>query len=277
MTILPTTPKLPDLRPESFKWLFMGDGGMGKSSILASIPKILVIDPDNGTAALPFDYEPIQVRSWTDCTSLAKQIKSAKETDLSVYSWIGLDLLNVTYEFCFNYMCKKLGIDYPPEDFGKTWSMITKEFVNWVRDMGSRLPVIATCHMDFKDITIKGRTFSRAIPSFPGSKATSAFKKVKQYFDIVGYITFDLTVPRESEVKDQRQVVAGDTKLINLPPQQQVEATDTRVIHFQPSQYWDAQDTSRQLPEKVVLPEDWESDWKEIQNAWRYKGGNVGD
>ena len=40
----------------------MGGSGMGKSSLLASIPNILIVDPDNGCAALP-GYV-VQVRNW---------------------------------------------------------------------------------------------------------------------------------------------------------------------------------------------------------------------
>jgi hypothetical protein len=274
--ILPTIPKEPDLRPESFKWLIMGGSGMGKSSILASIPNILIIDPDKGCAALPGYI--VDVKSWQDCINVLKQLQSEK--DLSRYSWLGLDLANVMYEFCYNFMCSKLNMDYPSDleggkARGKGWAMITKEYISWLRAMGNLgLPIIATCHVNMVEIKVKSRSFNRAVVSFPGGSATSTFQKVKESFDIVGYLTFDVKVPvggddAGDKVKlDVRRLVASDTTLIDLPPQQMVEAVDTRVIHFQPSQYWDAQDTSRQLLAKVVLPEDWSQDWSCILEVW---------
>ena len=242
---------------------------MGKSSLLASIPNILIVDPDNGCAALP-GYV-VQVRNWLDCKDL---LKTLQKEDLSMYSWIGLDLLNVMYEFCYNSELKRLGIAYPSDleggkARGKGWAMITKEFISWLRDMGNLgLPLISTCHVNMVQLEVKKREFNKAIPSFPGGSATSTFQKVKEAFDIVGYLTFDVTIPPGGEEKDLRKVLPPDAHTIELSKHQTPELTTIRVIHFQPSQYWDAQDTSRQLPAKVTLPEDWKEDWKTILNSW---------
>lgn len=270
---LPTTPKQPDVSPTAYKWQIMAGSGMGKSSLLASIPNILIVDPDKGCAALP-GYV-VDVANWSDCVALLKVLqREGKEKLQRTYSWIGLDLLNVMYEFCYNFECNRMGVSYPSDleggkARGKGWAIITKTFMSWVRDMGNiGLPLISTCHVNLVEVEIKQRKFNRAVVSFPGGSATSTFQKVKEAFDVVGYLTFDLEVPKEAEEKDARKIVAADATLLNLPKHQQVEATNTRVIHFQPSQYWDAQDTSRQLPAKVILPTDWSQDWSTILNAW---------
>jgi hypothetical protein len=247
---------------------------MGKSSLLASIPNILIVDPDKGCAALPGFV--VDVKDWSDCTSL---LKTLQKEDLSRYSWLGLDLLNVVYEYCYAFECKRLGVVYPSDvdagkGFGKGWAIITKTFISWLRDMGNLgLPLIATCHVNMSLIKVKNREFNRAVPAFPGGSSTSTFQKIKEAFDIVGYLTFDIveTPLSLAEEKDVRKILAGDVELINLPKHQMIELTNTRVIHFQPSQYWDAQDTSRQLPAKVVLPENWEEDWSTILNLWSKK------
>ena len=177
-------------------------------------------------------------------------------------------------------MCSRLSIEYPSDmeggkARGKGWAMITKEFITWLRNMGNLgLPLISTCHVNLVEVKIKSRSFNRAVVSFPGGSATSTFQKIKEAFDIVGYLTFDVKVPvggddAGDKVKlDVRKLVASDTALLDLPSHQQIETSDTRVIHFQPSQYWDSQDTSRQLPAKVTLPDDWSQDWSTIQAAW---------
>ena len=266
---LPTTPQEPNLTPTAFKWLIMSQQGMGKSSLLASIPNILIIDPDNGCQALP-GYV-IQVRNWADCKELLRELQKPKA--LERYSWLGADLLNILYEFAYISECKRMGVVYPSDieggkGHGKGWAMITGEFISWVRDLGNLgLPFIATCHINMTEVTIKNRKFNRAIPSFVGSGTTSTYQRIKQAFDIIGYLTFDVAT-FESTEKDIRKAVDPDTHTINLAPAQELEFTETRVIHFQPSQYWEAEDTSRQLPAKVVLPSDWREDWNTILINW---------
>lgn len=264
---LPTTPQEPNFSPTAFKWLVMAQQGMGKSSFLASIPDILIVDPDNGCLALPGYVQ--QVRNWSDCKEL---LRALQKEDTARYSWLGIDLLNIIYEFAYNSECKRMGIAYPSDvdggkGMGKGWAMITKEFVTWLRDMGNlNLPLIATCHINLTEVEIKTRKFNRAIPAFPGSGATSAFQRVKQSFDIIGYLTFDST-PTDA-LKDVRKAIDPNVHTINLAPQQAPEFTETRVVYFQPSQYWEAEDTSRQLPAKVILPTNWSQDWSTILGVW---------
>lgn len=262
--ILPTTPQEPNLKPEAFKWLFMAQQGMGKSSLMASIPGIIILDPDGGCRALPGFI--LDVKNWSDCLE-AKRLLSKPEA-IANYSWIGIDLLNLYYDYCSDYICKQLGIKHPSDsDHGKAWSQVTQEFARWIRDMGNLgLPLVATCHINTTEITIKSRKFNRYIPAFVGGGARSAYQRVLENFDIIGFITFD--VKEVEPTKDVRKAVDPDIHTVNLSPQQATEFTETRVIHFQPSQYWEAEDTSRQLPPKVVLPEDWKEDWSTILTAW---------
>lgn len=265
---LPTSPQSPNLSPTAFKWLIMAESGMGKSSFLASIPDILITDPDSGCQALP-GYV-VQVRNWMDCKDLLKTLQQGE--NIKPYSWIGIDLLNVIYEFCYTHECKRMQVAYPSDldggkGHGKGWAIITKEFIGWLRDMGNLgLPLVGTCHVNMVEVEIKARKFQKATPSFVGSGATSTYRKIKEAFDIVGYLTIDLPIGEQE--KDLRKVVAPDAALIGLAKHQTIETSDTRVIHFQPSQYWDAQDTSRQLPAKVVLSKEWSEDWSTILKAW---------
>lgn len=267
---LPTEPQSPNLSPTAFKWLIMAESGMGKSSFLASIPNILITDPDAGCQALPGYI--VQVRNWMDCKDLLKTLQ--KGENLSTYSWIGIDLLNVIYEFCYNSECKRMGVIYPSDldggkGHGKGWAIITKEFIGWLRDMGNLgLPLIGTCHINMVEVEVKARKFYKATPSFPGSGATSTYRRIKEAFDIVGYLTFDTDMQKVDQQKDLRKEIAPSAQMIGLTDKQMPELSTTRVIHFQPSQYWDAQDTSRQLPSKVTLSDNWEEDWGIITKEW---------
>jgi len=269
---LPTTPQEPNLSPTAFKWLIMAESGMGKSSFLASVPNILITDPDTGCQALPGYI--IQVRNWLDCKDL---LKTLRQEDKTAYSWIGIDLLNVIYEFCYSHECRRMGVVYPSDldggkGHGKGWAIITNEFIAWLRDMGNLgLPLIGTCHVNMIEVEIKARKFLKATPSFVGSGATSTYRKIKEAFDIVGYLTFDTDMQKVEQQKDLRKEIAPGATMIGLTDRQMPEFSTTRVIHFQPSQYWDAQDTSRQLPAKITLSEEWSEDWSKIQQAWKGK------
>lgn len=276
---LPTSPQEPNLSPTAFKWLIMAESGMGKSSLFAALylwltqqgqKPNLIIDPDNGCAALPGFIS--QVRNWLDCKELLKELQ--KQNTVGLFSWISIDLLNVIYEFCYSHECKRMGVIYPSDldggkGHGKGWAIITKEFIGWLRDMGNLgLPLIASCHINMIEVEIKSRKFYKATPSFVGSGATSTYRKIREAFDIVGYLTFDTDMQKVEQQKDLRKVVDPSASLIGLSDKQMPEVSNTRVIYFQPSQYWDAQDTSRQLPTKVVLSEDWKDDWSTILKAW---------
>ena len=279
--ILPTTPQEPNISPEAFKWLIMGESGMGKSSFLAALylwllqhgylPN-LIIDPDNGCAALPGYI--IQVRNWSDCKELLKLLQ--KEDATKLYSWISIDLLNVLYEFCYNHECKRMGVVYPSDldggkGHGKGWAIITKEFIGWLRDMGNLgLPLIGTCHVKTRSFKLKGREFDNITPAFQGKEPSSTYQKFKEAFDIIGYLTFDAETPEAIELIKE---LSPDAKLIGLAAHQTPALSTTRVIHFQPSQYWDAQDTSRQLPAKVILSKYWSEDWSAILEAWGKESG----
>jgi len=262
---LPTSPRLSILDPEGFKWLIMSEQGVGKSSLLMSIqtyltsqgkPPILIIDPESNIALSGY---VVPITKWMDDLELLKTLQKEKPN----FSWVGVDNLNMHYDMCFNAYLKKAGIDYPPEDYGKTESIITNQFVTWLRGViNIGIPLIATCHLNMTEVKIRGNPFNRYIPAFRGSSARSAYKQVLQSFDILGFMTFE-TKSKEEPPKDLKKDLPSSVLAIDP------EIAEVRVIHFQPSQYWDAQVPLNLLPSKVTLPSDWEEDWILILENWR--------
>ena len=263
--ILPTSPRLSILDPEGFKWLIMSEQGVGKSSLLMSIqkhldssgkPPILIIDPESNIALSGF---VVSITKWQDDL---EALKALIKPDRPIYSWIGIDNLNMHYDMSYTEFMKKSPFDYPPEDFGATWSRITTQFVTWLRGIiNIGIPIIATCHLNMVELKIKKDPFNRYIPAFRGSSATSAYKQVLQSFDILGFMTFEtksVEAPKDLRKDLPSSVLAKDP-----------EMAEVRVIHFQPSQYWDAQVPLSLLPAKVTLPSNWEEDWITILENWR--------
>ena len=263
--ILPTLPRLSILDPEGFKWFIMSEQGVVKSCFLMSIqsyldsqnrPGILILDPERNVALSGY---VVPITKWMDDLEI---LKALQKPDRPAYSWIGIDNINMHYGFCFNSYLKKMNLDYPPEDFGKTDSIITNLFVTWLRGIiNLGMPVIATCHVTTTEVKIKGNPFNRYIPALRGSSGMSSYRQIMQSFDVIGYATFE--TKSIEPPKDLRKDLPASVL------EKEPEKAEVRIIHFQPSQYWDAQVPLSLLPAKVTLPSNWEEDWITILENWR--------
>jgi hypothetical protein len=262
---LPTEPQSPNLSPHAFNWLFMGaTDGIGKSSMLASVsyklqdnePKpLLILDPDQSCKALPGYI--LDVLTWRDALEVVRMLKSGKE-DLSLYSGIGVDNLNIFHDKLFEDFVKREKHPGDANDMGKTWNKLTREWVSWLRDLRMASPglFIATCHTNIIELKIKNTPFNRYVPAIPGGGPRGAYRQTMEMFDIIGFMTKEGTEEATKPPKDAR------ADALNIVTKEQI------VIHFLPCQYWEAKDNSRQLPHKVALSEDWKEDWTTILSHW---------
>ncbi len=257
--ILPTTPQEPNLTPTAFNWLFDGAiDGIGKSSLLASVPKLLIIDPDKSCKALPGIIQ--DVANWRDCLELLRTLKSMKTEELAEdYSGLGLDNINIFHDLLFEDFVKREKHPGDANDMGKTWNKLTKEYVYWLRDMRRAMPglFLATSHCNIIEIKIKNTPFNRYVPAIPGGGPRGAYRQTMESFDIIGFMTKEAKV--EVTLVPPKDVRADTTT---------IQTKEEIVIHFQPSQYWEAKDNSRQLPAKVALSSDWSQDWATILKMW---------
>lgn len=264
--ILPTTPQEPNLTPTAFNWLFYGAmDGIGKSSLLASVPRLLICDPDYSCKALPTDYAPINLNNWRDCLDLLRTLKAETHEKLSTtYSGLGLDNINIFHDLLFEDFVKREKHPGDANDMGKTWNKLTKEYVYWLRDMRRVVPglFIATSHNNMIEIKIKHAPFNRYVPAIPGGGPRGAYRQTMESFDIIGFMAKETEV----EIAPPKDTRADTTVL---------QSKEQVVIHFQPSQYWEAKDNSRQLPAKLVLPSDWSQDWNTILARWGKEAANV--
>lgn len=242
----------------AYKWLLMGDQGIGKSGFLASIPDYLLVDP----AAEMLGYPGLKVTltSWQDCLDLLNQLARSKGAG---FKGLALDCLNVIYDHCAAHVISELRIKHPSDlAHGTGWTKITTEFVSWLRNMMLLgLHTVATCHTTITEVKVKNVTYNRWIPAFVGGGPNSTFAYVQKMFDIVGFMTFEEVSAPPTSKKSGATTVDLRADVTDL-------LTETRVVHFAPSTYWTAQDTSGQLPDKVFLTDDWRQDWPLVTTAW---------
>jgi len=254
---LPTEKQQPNIRPESFDMMFYGAiDGIGKSSLGASIPEILICDPDYSCKALPGFI--VNIEDWRQAIDLLKTLQKGFPEK---YSGIFLDNLNIFHDLLFADFIKREGHPADKNDMGKTWSKLTKEYISWLRDMRRTCPnklFVASAHSNMIEVKIKNVPFSRYVPAIPGGGPRGAYRQTMESFDIIGFMNKE-TGKTISPPKDAR----ADLSTIPIS-----EGKEELVIHFYGSQYYEAKDNSHRLPESVKLTNDWRDDWKMILEAF---------
>jgi hypothetical protein len=248
----------------AYPWLVMGDPGIGKSGLLASIPDYLLVDPELGLQGYP--GLKVQLNDWADHLALRDQLVRSKGAG---FKGLALDSLNVSYDHASKHVTDELRIKHPSDlAHGTGWTRVTTEFINWLRSMKMLgLPIIATCHTSIVEVNVRNVKYNKWVPAFVGGSPGSTFAHIQKIFDIVGFMTLEEVIAPPTKKTISKS--GGVTTTVDI----RTDTTDllmkeTRVIHFAPSTYWTAQDTSGQLPDKVFLTDDWRQDWPLIQAAW---------
>lgn len=246
---LPQEKTIPKVSAESFNWLFDGSNdGIGKSSLLCSVPDLLIIDPDGSCKALPGYI--VDIENWRQALDFLKTIQ--KEFP-SRYSGLGIDNINIFHDLLFEDFIKREKHPADANDMGKTWNKLTKEYISWLRDLRRATPglFIATAHTNMVEVKIKNVPYSRYVPAIPGGGPRGAYRQTMETFDIIGFMNKE-TGKTISPPKDAR----ADLSTIPI-----TEGKEELVIHFYGSQYYEAKDNSHRLPESVKLTNDWREDW----------------
>ena len=102
--------------------LLYGREKIGKTTFAAQFPDALFLMFEPGGKALSL-YK-IDINSWSDFLQTMNLLKKEKR-----FKTIIIDTVDICYKMCFDYVCKKLGVDHPSEEgWSKAWNMIKDEF-----------------------------------------------------------------------------------------------------------------------------------------------------
>lgn len=131
------------------------------------------------------------VTNFKDHVRQATMARRAGNWNMKVAS---IDIIDNLYQMCLDAVCKRKGIDYPPEtDFGKTWKEVTADWRLWLQRFLDVISVNFLTHTTTDKIEVKQsngitKEIERRIPTFKGNKAA-------QYLDGVvncmGFAFFD--------------------------------------------------------------------------------------
>lgn len=135
----------------AFTYLFFGVQKIGKTSFTMEFsPDTCHIMYEPSTE----DYSVYKVDppSWEWFKAFVLKNKQLKEAGTPKYKMFSVDVVDACYMQCFASVCKRVGVDYPPEDRGKTWNKISEEFTFWMYELAKCGGVIFVSHMTEKQI-----------------------------------------------------------------------------------------------------------------------------
>jgi hypothetical protein len=186
---LPTSPKHACTDFFEYVSLIYGRAGIGKTTWAAGFPNSLLLSCERvskGVEAYDFNWENGGVTSWEIFLAAVDLI----EKNPGKFKTVVIDTAEALYQHCFNFICKKLGVDHPSDgrDFGKAWAMIKDEFTNALdRIWKVGLGVCFTAHAKEVDVVSNsGSKYTRIMPEM----AAPMYKYLRAKSDFMFYAEY---------------------------------------------------------------------------------------
>jgi hypothetical protein len=263
---LPTEPVPAVLDLTGNNLLVMGDYGIGKSGLLASTGYLLG-DPEDKLRAYP-DLFRVSLKTWQDHKDF---VEAVAKKPAGAYKGVGLDSLNISYDQALTWCMENVKfagsrLNHPSENPQLAYPRITHEFITWLRSVTFLgYHIVATCHVNVVEIRDKkGNLYNRWIPAFTGGSATSTYSSVLKIFPLVGFMALDEVVRPSTRTVMGKTVADARTDASRIADDTHLQ----RVIHFKQDPNWLANNKFAGFPDRVVLNDRWQDDWKLLQEAW---------
>jgi len=163
--------------------LIFGEKKIGKTELLSKFPKTLILATEVGYKGLRIFKRDI--RTWEEARGYAKLLRKDKS-----FNTIGIDIADLLYDLCFDYVCKKMMISHPnDEDYGKAWHAIKKEYESFILGLAQTgKGVVLISHAEEKEVKLRdGATYDRIMPTM----SKQARKVVEGMVDIWACYQYD--------------------------------------------------------------------------------------
>lgn len=181
---LPDELNVPSSNLSDYTMLLYGAKKIGKTSLASRFPNALFLALEPGTKALSVFSRPVK-----NYQELSEYIEILEKDQR--FSNIIVDTIDIAYEYCFEWVCKKHVIGHPSEedDYGATWGEIKTEFKKIVlRLMALNKGIIFISHDTEKNIELRdGRKVDRVQPTM----ASQAMSVVEALVDIILNYSYD--------------------------------------------------------------------------------------
>ena len=206
---LPKKMRMAETNPQEYTWLFFGRPGVGKTTLLASFPKCLLLSCERVSKGLAnvydFNSDKGGVTDWGVIRSAVRLLEKEKHS----YQTTALDTVDFAYNHCMAWVCKKEGIEHPEDAaYGKGWNAVRKEFEGVLARLARVTGIVMSSHSKEVEITtVSGLKFTRIQPTMSGQ----AFSVVKAMTDFIFYAEY----ARTTEGKNVRVLVTQGNELID--------------------------------------------------------------
>jgi hypothetical protein len=198
---LPEEPNVPSSNLSDYTMLLFGAKKIGKTSLASRFPDAIFLALEPGTKALSVFSRP--VHNYAELIEYVELLE--KDTR---FRTIVIDTIDIAYEYCFEYICKKHLINHPSEqdDFGATWGEIKAEFKKIVlKLMSLGKGVIFISHDTERAIELRdGTKIERVQPTM----ASQAMGVVEALVDIIMNYSYDGN-DRILRIEGSHKLVAG--------------------------------------------------------------------
>ena len=186
---LPLQPIEPSHNMSDYGFLFLGERGIGKTTLSSMFPNPLHLMFEPGGTSLRI--RRVAVNSWEEALRYRDLVLSTKGYCNNVV----VDTSYMSYEYCFAYKLNEFGISDPKDEgWGNAWKLIEKEFRDWYYSfLNNGIGVICIAHTEEKDIKQKVRlpngkmsweVVGTKLRTEIGAQATRLFKAI---IDLEGY------------------------------------------------------------------------------------------
>lgn len=159
--ILPTEPSEPISSLGEATILLYGEKKIGKTSFASKFPNAFFFAFEPGYKGLRIIREPFD-----DWRKFVSWVDAVVDSDL--YETLVIDTVDICYERCFEYVCKREGVKHPSDGgYGKVWDAIKKEFrTQLLKLINSGRGIIFISHAQQKDfLSREGDRYDKLVPS----------------------------------------------------------------------------------------------------------------
>lgn len=175
MGIIPNEPQsYPIPSFDRITMLIFGSPGSGKTTFCAGAPGTMFFATEPGTQFLTAAV--VRTYNWDIFRGAVDELEAMAKGGNAPYGAYVIDIVDNLSTYCRDWVCAKRGLAYPPtNDFGKTWSEVTKEWQAVMRRLMTIGAVRFITHCTTQSVEVAADNgaivqIDRFVPTFSGSK-----------------------------------------------------------------------------------------------------------
>ncbi len=199
------------------RYLFYGRNKKGKTELTSTAPRVLILDPENGTKELPDDQPVWPITQWKD---LDEFFRYSRTTDCKKkYDWIGVDGMTRFSNMSLRFVMKQQeerDLDRIPgqvgkQDYGKAGELVKGALFNFhslpygiIYTAAERMEIPGEFDNEDEDVE---EASARFIPDLPKGVRSS----LNAIVDCIGRV-YVVKVEVKGEMVSQRRLWLGPTE-----------------------------------------------------------------